>query len=315
MSMLQKHIMVNEAMAGKRIDQALSEYLPDFSRNQHKTWLLAGEILLDGKIIKPKEKIKTGQSIDIHAHIFVQTQAQAQALPLTIIYEDDSIIIINKPAGLVVHPGAGNNDFTLMNALLYHHQDANTLPRAGIIHRLDKETTGLMVVAKTIGAYHSLVDAMQRREIQREYEAIVEGIFISGGTVDAPIGRHPTQRTLMAVHESGKPAVTHYRLMRQFTAHTHLRLMLETGRTHQIRVHMAHLRRPIVGDPVYGGKPKLPRQASEELITALKQFKRQALHAKKLALNHPVTQERLSFEAPLPHDMQDLLHHLTRTHE
>lgn len=304
MSMLEQHIMVDALMVGKRIDQALGEYLTDFSRNQHQAWLLSGEILLDGSMVKPKQKLKIGQLIEIKARISIQTEAKAQDLPLDIVYEDDSMLIINKPAGLVVHPGAGNSEYTLMNALLHHHPQANTLPRAGIVHRLDKDTTGLMVVSKTITSYHALVDAMQRRDIQREYEAIVDGHFISGGTVDAPIGRHPTQRTHMAVRETGKgkPAVTHYRILQQFTTHTHLRLILETGRTHQIRVHMAYLKHPIVGDPIYNRKPTL-------LI------KRQALHAKKLALNHPLTQERLSFETSLPHDMNDLLDHLTRTHD
>jgi 23S rRNA pseudouridine1911/1915/1917 synthase len=315
MSMLDRHIIVDETMVDQRIDQALSDLLPEYSRNQFKQWLLSAEILLDDKAVKPKDKLKLGQHIHIHARLPVRIESQAQALPLEIIYEDNSILIINKPAGLVVHPGAGNTENTLMNALLHHHPDSVLIPRAGIVHRLDKETTGLMVVAKTLIAYNKLVDDMQLRHIQREYEAVIEGILVSGGTIDEPIGRHPTKRTQMAVLNQGKPATTHYRVLERFDAHTHIRLILETGRTHQIRVHMAHIRHPIVGDPVYGGRPKLPKGASNLLINTLKQFKRQALHAIKLSLDHPVTQERLSFEMSLPQDMQNLIDQLKHDNE
>jgi len=255
---------------------------------------------------KPREKVFELQRIEINATLEEEVHAAAQAIELDIVYEDDDILVINKQAGLVVHPGAGNADGTLMNALLHHCPNIEHVPRAGIVHRLDKDTTGLMVVAKTIPAQVHLVDAMQNREITREYEAICHGIMTAGGTVDEPIGRHPTKRTHMAVTTSGRPAVTHYRVMEKFRAHTRLRLRLETGRTHQIRVHMTYINHPLVGDPVYAGRPRPPRKASEELLGIFRSFKRQALHAAMLRLAHPITSEIMEWHAPIPDDMVQL---------
>ena len=305
---IKKQFTIQEDLVGKRFDQVLSELLPEFSRNQLKQWILEHAALLDQKAAKPKDKVKLGQEIMINACLKPQATAKAQNLPLNVIHEDEEILVINKPAGFVVHPGAGNQDSTLLNALLHHHKNLELLPRAGIIHRLDKDTTGLMVIAKTLQTHNALIQAMQNREIKREYETIVTGTMISGGTVNAPIGRHRTKRTQMAVTtHQGKPAMTHYRIAEKFRAHTHLRVQLGTGRTHQIRVHMAHIRHAIVGDPVYGDRLKLPKGASEEFIDALKSFKRQALHAIQLSFIHPTTGEELTWQAKLPQDMLDLI--------
>ena len=228
-------------------------------------------------------------------------------LPIDIVYEDEDIIVINKPRDLVVHPGAGNPDGTVLNALLHYYPPIADVPRAGIVHRLDKDTTGLMVVAKTVPAQTRLVESLQRREITREYEAVAIGHMTAGGTVDEPISRHPTKRTHMAVHPMGKPAVTHYRIMEHFRVHTRLRLRLETGRTHQIRVHMAHITHPLVGDPVYGGRPRPPKGASEAFISTLRKFDRQALHATMLRLYHPISGIEMEWHAPIPQDMVELI--------
>jgi 23S rRNA pseudouridine1911/1915/1917 synthase len=232
---------------------------------------------------------------------------QAQPLPLNIIYEDKAIIIVNKPAGLVVHPAVGNRDGTLVNALLNHAPELEEIPRAGIVHRLDKDTTGLLVVARTLPAHHALIRQLQARQVRREYRAITVGIMTGGGTVEAPIDRHPVNRKRMAVAPLGKPAVTHYRVLTRFRAHTYALCRLETGRTHQIRVHLAHISYPLLGDPTYGKRLHIPTQSGEELIAALRNFKRQALHAARLALMHPLSGEEASWEAPLPDDMATLL--------
>lgn len=302
------HGEVPEHLVGKRLDQILAEMFPDYSRSRIKDWILAGSVAVNGNCIdKPREKLLGGESIEINASIEVQSQHQAQPIELNIVYEDDDILVIDKPAGLVVHPGAGNADGTVLNALLSHAPQIDKVPRAGIVHRLDKDTTGLMVVAKTIPAQTHLVEQLQAREISREYEAVVVGPMVAGGMVDAPIGRHPTKRTSMAVRETGKPAVTHYRVIEKFRAHTHLRLKLESGRTHQIRVHMAHLRHPLVGDPLYGARPRLPKAAGEDMVNMLRSFGRQALHAAQLELEHPVTGEWLGWQSPLPTDFLQLL--------
>jgi 23S rRNA pseudouridine1911/1915/1917 synthase len=298
---------ISATQTGLRLDQAVAELFPDYSRTRIKEWILAGNVYIDGvAVTKPREKVLESQVIEIEAYLEEEVVAEAQAIDLDIVYEDDDILVINKQAGLVVHPGAGNADGTLMNALLHHCPEIEHVPRAGIIHRLDKDTTGLMVVAKTVEAQTHLVAALQAREITREYEAIVLGTMTAGGTVDAPIGRHPTKRTHMAVHHSGRPSVTHYRVAEKFRAHTRLRLRLETGRTHQIRVHMAHIGHVLVGDPVYGGRPKPPKNASPEFFEILKAFTRQALHAVRLELAHPVTMEIMTFNAPIPEDMVQL---------
>lgn len=312
MSAQQQRISLNgqvpDELFGKRLDQALAEMFPDYSRSRIKEWIVGGEVKIDGQVIdRPREKLRGGELVDIQGTVPVQAQHQAQAIELNIVFEDDDILVINKPADLVVHPGAGNTDGTVLNALLEHAPQVANVPRAGIVHRLDKDTTGLMVVAKTLPAQTHLVEQLQAREISREYEAVVNGTMVAGGSVDAPIGRHPTKRTCMAVRENGKPATTHYRVIEKFRAHTHLRLKLESGRTHQIRVHMAHLRHPLLGDPLYGGRPRLPKAAGEEMVSMLRGFKRQALHAAQLELAHPLTGDWLSWQAPLPQDFADSL--------
>lgn len=300
--------IIPDEMSGRRLDQVLADLFPDYSRARLQSWIKAGVVLLNNTPAqKPRDKVQGGEQIEIKTELAAEVSYQAQAIALNIVHEDDDILIINKPAGLVAHPAAGNPDMTLLNALLHHDPTLETVPRAGIVHRLDKDTTGLLVIAKTLSAHTALVAAMQAREIKRHYECIVSGIVTSGGTIDAPIGRHKTARTKMAVVSSGKPAVTHYRLLERFAAHSHLSVQLETGRTHQIRVHMAHIQHPILGDPVYGGRPRLPKGASPELITCLQNFKRQALHAKTLALVHPRTGEALSWTVDCPEDMQACL--------
>jgi 23S rRNA pseudouridine1911/1915/1917 synthase len=301
---IQHRDTVPDSCLGKRFDQTLAEMFPDYSRSRLKEWILAGHVTVNGQVIdKAREKMFGGEQIAINTEIEAEIRFEAQDLPLTIVYEDDDILVINKPAGFVVHPGAGNPDGTVLNALLHHCPKLNVVPRAGIVHRLDKDTTGLMVVAKTIAAQTNLVESLQAREITREYEAIASGIMTAGGIVDEPIGRHATKRTHMAVNFSGRPSVTHYRVMEKFRLHTRLRLRLETGRTHQIRVHMAHITHPLAGDPVYGGRPRPPKNASEELREMLRQFKRQALHAAMLSLYHPITGEQMTWHADVPEDM------------
>jgi ribosomal large subunit pseudouridine synthase D (EC 5.4.99.-) len=295
---------IQDHQLGQRLDQAIAELFPDYSRSRIKTWIQAGQVSLNGVAIdKPRQKVMGGESVEITAEIEDDDRWIPQDIPLDIVYEDDDLLVINKPAGLVVHPGAGCPDGTLLNGLLYRYPEIGDVPRAGIVHRLDKDTTGLMVVAKTIPAQTRLVRALQKRKITREYEAIAIGNMTGGGLVDKPIGRHATKRTHMAVHELGKPAITHYRVAEHFRGHTRLRLRLETGRTHQIRVHMAYLNHPLVGDPLYGGKAKPPRHADDALIQGLRQFRRQALHAAMLRLDHPVTGEQMEWHAPIPDDM------------
>ncbi len=295
---------ITATQTGQRLDQTLAGLFPDYSRTRIKEWIQAGWVYIDGAVsTKPREKVLEGQVIQVEATLVEETTAKAQKIDLDIIYEDEHIIVINKQAGLVVHPGAGNSDGTLLNALLYHCPSIELVPRAGIVHRLDKDTTGLMVVAKTVEAQTHLVSALQAREITREYEAIVLGTIISGGTVDEPIDRHPTKRTHMAVVHNGKPAMTHYRVAEKFRAHTRLRLRLESGRTHQIRVHMSYIGHTLVGDPVYGGRPRPPKGVSPEFFETYMGFKRQALHAIRLELAHPYTCEIMSWQAPVPEDM------------
>ena len=289
-----------------RLDVALSTLFPDYSRARLQQWITEGLITVDEKILRKKDKVTAGQTLEIKAPETLTTEAAPQKIALNIIYEDEDLIIVNKPAGLTVHPGAGQRDQTLLNALLYYDPKLANVPRAGIVHRLDKDTSGLLVVARNLTAHHKLVKALQKHKIKREYEAVVYGRIISGGTIDAPIDRHPTKRILMAVVEDGREATTHYRVIERFSHHTHLRLILETGRTHQIRVHLAHIDHPIVGDLVYG-RLKLPKGASAELANALKNFKRQALHARYLALTHPTTGQLIEWQSELPKDMQQLL--------
>ncbi|ACE84622.1 23S rRNA pseudouridine(1911/1915/1917) synthase RluD [Cellvibrio japonicus] len=295
-------------MNGMRFDQAASELFPDFSRSRLQGWIKDGLLTVDGRVAKPKDKLIGGETLALHAELEAQGDWEPEAIELDIIHEDDDLLIINKQAGLVVHPAAGNYTGTLVNALLNHAPSLVNIPRAGIVHRLDKDTTGLMVVAKTLEAHTDLVAQLADRSVSREYEAVAVGAMTGGGTVDAPIGRHPLQRKLMAVlSQGGKRAVTHYRVAKRYPHHTHIRVKLETGRTHQIRVHMAHVGHPLVGDQTYGNRFKIPKGANQQLIEALKHFPRQALHAFKLGLEHPGTGEYTEWTAPLPADFRKLL--------
>ncbi|ATW45010.1 23S rRNA pseudouridine(1911/1915/1917) synthase RluD [Glaesserella parasuis] len=299
---------VTSDLLGARLDQALAQLFPDYSRSRIKVWIESDLVSVNGKIVnKAREKVFGGELIEIQAEIEEEIRFEPQNIPLNIVYEDDDILVINKPKDLVVHPGAGNPDGTVLNALLHHYPQIAEVPRAGIVHRLDKDTTGLMVVAKTVPAQTHLVTALQKREITREYEAVASGIMTQGGKVDEPMARHPTKRTAMAVHPMGKPAVTHYRIMERFRNYTRLRLRLETGRTHQIRVHMAHIAHPLLGDQLYGGRPRPPKGASGEFLEVLRNFKRQALHATMLRLHHPITGELMEWHAPLPDDFVELI--------
>jgi 23S rRNA pseudouridine1911/1915/1917 synthase len=300
-------VSIPEHLDGLRLDQALAELVPDYSRSRIQQWIRDGQVTLDNRTSRAKERVRSGDTVHIDAEIAVESSFAAQPIDLDLIYEDDHLLVVNKPPGLVVHPAAGNPDGTLLNALLHHDPELAALPRAGIVHRLDKDTSGLMVVARTLIAHNRLVEAMQARRIRREYFAVVNGVLSIGGRIEAPIGRHPVDRKRMAVVAGGREAVTHYRVVERFRAHTLVRVRLETGRTHQIRVHMAHLRCPVTGDPVYGGRPRLPRGAGDELTRALQGFRRQALHAQRLELAHPVSGEPLAWEVPLPADLRRLL--------
>ncbi|SHG20555.1 23S rRNA pseudouridine1911/1915/1917 synthase [Microbulbifer donghaiensis] len=305
---LELDIQVPAHLAGHRLDQAAAELIPDYSRARLQSWIKGGQLTVNGAQAKPKDKLFGGEQLRLRAELEPQGEWLAQPLDLDIVYEDETLLVLNKPAGLVVHPAAGNPDNTLLNGLLHHCPDLEKIPRAGIVHRLDKDTSGLMVVAKTLPAQTSLVDQLKERSVSRQYDALVQGTITAGGTVDAAIGRHRQNRLKMAVLDfGGKEAITHYRVQERFPAHTLLRCKLETGRTHQIRVHMAHIRHPLVGDPLYGGRPKLPRDASAALIGALQQFPRQALHAAELALIHPQSGEEMHWCAPMPADMLQLL--------
>ncbi|MES9926279.1 MAG: 23S rRNA pseudouridine(1911/1915/1917) synthase RluD [Candidatus Thiodiazotropha endolucinida] len=302
-----RSMVIPEEYAGSRLDQVLADQFPEFSRSRLQHWIKLGLVELDGHPCKAKQRIRGGELINLRPIPQDEVEAEAQAIELDLVYEDEHLLVINKPAGLVMHPAAGNPDGTLLNGLLNHYQPLQQIPRAGIVHRLDKETSGLLVVAKTLQSQHALVRQLQARSVKREYLAIVQGEMIAGGTVDAPIGRHPVNRLRMTVHETGKHAVTHYRIEQRFRAHTLLRVRLETGRTHQIRVHMRHIRHPLLGDPLYGGRLKLPSAINDELAAAIKGFRRQALHATRLELIHPETGEQVAWEAPVPADMQQLI--------
>jgi len=304
--------VIPDEMSGKRLDQALAILLPEHSRARLQGWIRDGYVLIDKKTMRPRDKIQGGEQVEIQAEIEAQISAAPENIPLEIVFEDEDLIVINKHAGLIVHPGAGNPQHTLMNALLHHEQQLEQLPRAGIVHRLDKDTSGLLVIARTLQSHTSLVKQLQAREMHREYVTIVSGIMTAGGTIDQPIGRHPKHRTRMAVVKNGKEAITHYRIIKKYRHHTQLQVNLETGRTHQIRVHMAHLNHPLIGDPLYSGRFKLPAVCSKELSDCLRGFKRQALHARKLELDHPESGERMSWNADTPADMVELIEQLRR---
>ncbi len=292
---------------GLRLDQALARALPQYSRARLQSWIEAGAVRVDGQVSRPKDKMQGGEQIRVEARLEPDTRVVAEDLPVDVVYKDRGIFIINKPAGLVVHPGAGNAHHTLQNALLALDPKLALVPRAGLVHRLDKDTSGLMVVARSPEAHAALVAAISAREVERAYLAVCLGVMTAGGTVDEPIGRHRSLRTRMAVRADGREAVTHYRVLKRYRGHTYVRAELETGRTHQIRVHLAHIGFPLVGDPVYGSRKRIPKGAGEPLIHALDGFKRQALHATRLALTHPLTGRALEWEAPPPPDMAGLI--------
>lgn len=298
---------VSDEQAGQRLDRVLAALFPDYSRARLQRWVSQGEVLVDGAQRRSKEKLRGGEKISLRVVLEEEVDSQPEAIPLDIVYEDEALLVVNKPVGLVVHPAAGNRHGTMLNALLHHTPTLAAVPRAGIVHRLDKDTSGLLVVARNLKSQQSLSAQIQRHDFEREYQTVVCGVMTAGGDVDAPIGRHPTVRTRMAVVGNGKAARTHYRVYRRYRAHSHLKVKLETGRTHQIRVHMAHIRHPIVGDSVYAGRLRIPKGCSNVLSGVLRGFKRQALHAARLGLRHPDSGEAMMWQAPLPRDMVVLL--------
>jgi len=309
----QHRLIIPAGGTGRRLDQVLAELLPDYSRSRLKQWILDGHVRLDGASPEPRTRVAEGQVVDIRMDELADPDdgtrsPAAETMPLAIVHEDADVLVINKPAGLVVHPGAGNAAGTLQNGLLAYRPGLAELPRSGILHRLDKDTSGLLIVAKTLVAHTHLVRALEARDIMREYRALCVGPMTGGGSVDAPIGRHRTQRTKMAVMDfAGRDAVTHYRVLARFPHHTFVAVRLETGRTHQIRVHLAHVRHPIVGDPAYGGRLIVPSGATEQLALALRALRRQALHAYRIRFRHPVSDAPLDLIAPLPDDFRALL--------
>ncbi|MFL6575340.1 MAG: 23S rRNA pseudouridine(1911/1915/1917) synthase RluD [Povalibacter sp.] len=309
---IRQSLVIPDQHAGHRLDQTLADLLPDYSRTRIKDWIESGQVLVDGAKLRPKDKVLGGERVEVSATLPEAVAVAPESIDLEILHQDKHLLIINKPPGLVVHPGAGNSAGTLQNALLHFDPKLVHLPRGGIVHRLDKDTSGLLVVARTLEAHTALVRALEVHEVEREYEAVCLGVMTAGGTVDAPIGRHPVDRLRQAVREDGRESVTHYRVVHRYRGHTHVRLNLETGRTHQIRVHMAHIHYPLVGDRVYGGRLLLPKGATQELIEALRAFHRQALHAARLAFAHPISGKPVEAKAPVPADMQSLLDVLKR---
>ncbi len=300
--------ILSEEFAGKRLDVVLAELFPEYSRSRLKIWIQQGQVLVNGKTARPKNKVSGDETLQLSVQtIESETVCEAEDIPLNIVYQDEAIIVINKPADFVVHPAAGHYSGTMQNALLHFDESLAAIPRAGIVHRLDKDTTGLMVVARNLTSHKYLVEQIQQHEVIREYQAVVHGVMTGGGLVNQPIGRHPRDRIKMAVRENGREAITHYRLLERFREHSHIKVQLETGRTHQIRVHMSYLRHPIVGDPVYAGRQRIPAGAQQDLVDYIQGFKRQALHAWKLSFIHPEHGNEVSFEAPLAEDIQQLI--------
>lgn len=303
---IQLQCQAQPAHAGQRLDQVATELFGGFSRARLQEWIRSGALTVNGEVVKPKHKLAGSEQLALEAELVDEVVDQAEDIVLDIVYEDPCLLVINKPAGLVVHPASGHVAGTLLNGLLHHLPGQAALPRAGIVHRLDRDTTGLMVVAKTLPAHAALVAQLQDKSLYREYAAVVQGVMTGGGKVDAAMGRHPNDRKRMAVVASGKPAVTHYRVEERFAGHTLVKVQLETGRTHQIRVHMMHIRYPLVGDPTYG-RLRFPAGISAALRETLRAFPRQALHARRLGLVHPQSGETMTFETPLASDMQMLL--------
>jgi 23S rRNA pseudouridine1911/1915/1917 synthase len=307
MNKLKLKTTIPEELSGKRLDQALSNLYPEHSRSRIQSWIKSGDVTVNNSNYKQRDEVAFGDVVEIDTEIINLDKFQAEDIELNIVYQDNAIIIIDKPAGLVVHPGAGNPNHTLANALLNFDEKLEAVPRAGIIHRLDKETTGIMVVARTLESHTFLVNRLQERMIKREYQALVCGQIVSGASIENKIGRHPVHRTKMAVTNSGKTATTHYRVIKKYQHYTHLHVQLETGRTHQIRVHMSHIKHPIIGDPVYGNNNSIRKGVDPNLREIIKNFKRQALHAYSLELPHPDTEELMQFNAEIPEDMKTLI--------
>jgi len=302
-------------LSGQRLDQALARMFPEYSRSRLKSWLLQGFITVDERAMRPRDPVAGGESVLLQSQPEISVKSEPEALDLDIIFEDEDCLVVNKPVGLVVHPGAGNPRGTLMNGLLHHAPGLDQLPRAGIIHRLDKDTSGLLLVAKTLQAQTALTRELAEREIARHYLAVCARVLTGGGSIKEPIGRHPVDRLKMSVQRDGKPAVTHYRVIRRFAAHTYVSVQLETGRTHQIRVHFAHRRHALVGDQTYGGRLAIPAGASDRLRDALRKFRHQALHAEKLAFTHPRSGENIELQVTPPADFTELLSALTEDSE
>lgn len=305
--LIQQQFDADQNQTGLRIDQALSQWLPEYSRSKIQSWIKSHFILLNQQNCVPKQKLIFGDRVSLEVPFEKKIEDKPESIKFEIVYQDESIFIVNKPVGLVVHPAAGHQTGTLLNGLLAIDPNLEQLPRAGIVHRLDKDTSGLMMIARNLKAHHFLVDQLQKRLVNRQYEAITQGLLTAGRTIDEPIGRHPKERKKMAIIAEGKEAITHFRVLKKYRDFTHIKVNLETGRTHQIRVHLAHLRYPLVGDPVYGGRLTLPKNITESLQNKLHQFKRQALHAKKLSFTHPESKEWVSFESELADDMQHLI--------
>jgi 23S rRNA pseudouridine1911/1915/1917 synthase len=304
---VQLELVIPDEMRGRRLDQALAKLVPDYSRSRLQQWIRSDQVTMDGHPVQARAKVTGGESVRIDAEIVAQTVSEPEPIPLALVYEDEALLVVNKPAGLVVHPAAGNPAGTQLKAFLNKDDSLADVPRAGIVHRLDKNTTGLMVVARNLTAHKRLVEALQARVVKREYLAVVHSVLTAGGRIEAPIGRHPVDRKRMAVVPNAKEAVTHYRVEERFRAHTLVRVRLETGRTHQIRVHMAHQHIPVLGDPVYGGRLRLPKGADPGFREVLSSFRRQALHATQLGLLHPISGEEMSWQADVPDDMAHLI--------
>ncbi|PCJ17789.1 MAG: 23S rRNA pseudouridine(1911/1915/1917) synthase RluD [SAR86 cluster bacterium] len=301
---------VPDELSGNRLDQIAAKLFPEYSRARLQSWIKEGLLLVNSRQLRPRDRLQTGDKLVIEAELAVMEDWVAREMDIDIVFEDEHLIVVNKATNVVVHPAIGHRDDTLLNGLLHHCPDLKKLPRAGIVHRLDKDTTGLMVVAKSLVAHASLVNQLQAHEVSREYEAVVHGVLTGGGTIDAPLGRHPVNRKKRAIVEGGQEAITHYRVIQRYRSYTHVDVKLETGRTHQIRVHLAHLKHTIVGDQMYGGRLQLPSACSVELRNYLQNFKRQALHAKRLAFLHPLDQKEVSWEVPRPQDMNELISQL-----
>jgi len=298
---------ISPEFTGQRLDQVLAAIFSDYSRTRLKHWVEGGQVLVNGERWRPRDTVIGDERVVITPVMEADDRVQPEDIELDVAYEDKHLLVVNKPAGLVVHPGAGNPAGTLQNALLHHDKKLAILPRAGLVHRIDKDTSGLLVVARTLAAHTALTAMIEAHQVERHYEAVCVGVMTAGGTVDAPIGRHPVDRIKMSIRSTGREAITHYRVVKRFRAHTHVSLQLETGRTHQIRVHLAHIGYPLVGDAIYGKRLLIPKGATEEVASALRNFQRQALHAARLEFAHPITGKAISCKATLPADIKQLI--------